>query len=303
MAGLKILISAGASPVAVSIIRHLAALGHKVYAMDASKKALPMVRGIAHKVLLSPLADDPGYIAFISERMQTADLFIPFIDEEIDCLVRHGDAGLWERCLLPEMDTAQKCIHKKQFQAFCIEKNLPVASAACGVPAVFKPDLGRGGRGVVIIRTPEALAGLSGADGVLQAFVPGKEYTVDALFSKTGRLIRISARSRDTASGVSTIGTIADPGPFYPVVEQLAGVFAFRYLVNIQFIKDCSGRLHIIEINPRVAGSIMFTVYSGLDFLRAAIDIYRGIQPQLPGVQKKIRVLRYWSEHVEDLET
>lgn len=305
MADFTVLMSAGASPAAVSIIRHLKSLGYKVRAMDANEKALPLAAGEADEAVLAPMAIDSDYIPFIREQMGLVDLFIPFIDEEIHQLLRHYDEAVWNKCLLPGLDTTRTCLYKDEFQRFCIEKGLPAAPAVTadgtGLPAVFKPRMGRGGRGVEVIRTVAGLKEKMPVPGVMQRFIKGDETTIDALFSKNHELVRISARRRDAASGVSTIGTIADPAPFLPVVQALGRALKFRYLVNIQVIRDHEGGSHLIEINPRVAGSVIFTVLSGLDFLQAAVDIFRDRPVDLPADQKKIRVIRYWSEHVENL--
>jgi carbamoyl-phosphate synthase large subunit len=301
MQPLKILLSAGASPAAFNIIKHLQTLGHWIHAIDANEKALPLARTMADKVTRSPLADGEDYLSFMGDRIKESDLFIPFIDEEIATLLGHGDKDLWEKCLLPEPTTTRICLYKKKFQAFCTENGLPVALCSNTVPSVFKPDLGRGGKGVEMIRSLSGLAEKSRSEGVIQDFIAGDEYTIDALFSTDGRLITISARRRDIASGVSIIGTIVDPSPFFPLVEKLGDRLKFRYLINIQVIQDDKNVFHIIEINPRIAGSVMFSVYSGRDVLKGAIDVYRGEKAVFPNQQKKIRIIRYWNEHVEDL--
>ena len=301
MADLHVLISAGASPAAHNIIQHLKNLGCRVCAIDANEKALPLAAAVADQAVLSPLAGDPAYIPFIRKKIEESDLFIPFIDEEIDRLLCHGDPVLWDKCLLPPMETTRECLYKTRFQSFCKAHGLPVARETQQPPAVFKPDLGRGGKGVVFVDNTEDFECLSRSNGVVQEWIAGEEFTVDALFSKQGDLIRMSARQRDAAAGVSTIGTIADPEPFEPLVQEIARALKFSYLINLQVIRDSTGRLHIIEINPRIAGSIMFTVLSGLDFLKGAIDIYQGRPPELRDQQQRIRVIRYWSEHVEAL--
>lgn len=298
---LNILLSAAASPAAYGIIRHLRKLGHQVHAIDANEKALPLARSIAGKASCSPMAGGDQYLPFIREQLEHADLFIPFIDEEIACLLDHGDAGLWEKCLLPGAATTRICLYKTRFQAFCQTHGLPAAPFSNTLPAVFKPDLGRGGKGVVMIHHPGELVEKQKEKGVIQDYIPGDEFTIDVLFAKDGSLIRLSVRQRDTASGVSIVGTIVDPAPFVPLVEKLARVLPFQYLVNIQIIRDSAGQCHIIEVNPRIAGSIMFSVYSGLDFIKNAIHVFTDRAVEFPEHQKKIRIIRYWNEYVQDL--
>gem|GEM_PF-1252198 len=297
----KILLSAGASPAAYRIIRHLKELGHRVHAVDANEKAISLARSAADSAEVCPMAGHRDYLPFISDRIRQADVFIPFIDEEIARLLEAEDSTLWEKCLLPPQKTVETCLFKSRFQSFCLTAGLPVAKSVQRPPAVFKPDMGRGGRGVEFLDTPEQVNGKVHEGGVIQDRIFGEEFTIDALFGKDGDLIRYSARQRDAASGVSTIGTISDPEPFEHIICELAKAMKFCYLINIQVIRDAQGCCHIIEINPRIAGSVMFSVLSGVDFLKAAIEIFEGKTPAFPGVQRKIRVIRYWSEYVQDL--
>jgi carbamoyl-phosphate synthase large subunit len=303
MQKLKILLSAGASPASYNIIRHLKNLGHVVHAVDANEKALPLARTIADKAEKAPLASETDYIPFMTDLIRKTDLFIPFVDEEIARLIQYLEDDLWEKCLLPNRKTTTICLYKKEFQKFCMDNDLPVAPSSNTIPSIFKPNLGRGGKGVEIIDNLPYLKQKMKAEGVIQEWIRGKEYTIDALFSKTGEIVSISSRKRDQAKGVSVIGTIVDSAPFLPVVKSLGEILKFRYLINIQLMEDTSGNYHIIEINPRIAGSVMFSVYSGRDFLKGAIELFKGKEIFFKNKQKKIRIIRYWNEHIEDLSS
>jgi len=66
--------------------------------------------------------------------------------------------------------------------------------------------------------------------------------------------------------------------------------YGFKYPVNIQFK---GGKL--VEINPRIGGSVVLSCKAGVDFLYMAIRKAFGQTTTLPK-PKPLRMIRYWSE-------
>src|ERR1700722_16267664 len=80
---MRVMISAAGSPASVSILRHLRALGHQVIGLNASPETGFLGRAFCDTFHLSPLADTPQYLDFLIARLPEADVFLPFIDEEL----------------------------------------------------------------------------------------------------------------------------------------------------------------------------------------------------------------------------
>jgi carbamoyl-phosphate synthase large subunit len=169
-----------------------------------------------------------------------------------------------------------------------------VAPEAVASPAVFKPRTGRGGKGVVFAGDDRMFGALHGRDGVLQRWIRGEEFTVDAMFDGAGALLATSARRRLSSAGVSTIGkTVADE-QLNLLTRRLAERWRFRYAINFQVIRDPAGQDWIIEVNPRMAGSAIFSALAGCDLFAATLAVSEG--RHWSGFASPLSVLRYWQE-------
>lgn len=298
---MRVMISAAGSPLSVSILRHVRGLGHSVTGLNASEDAEPLGRAFCDDFYIAPMADTPAYLDFLCERLAEVDIFLPFIDEE---LVAIGEGwhrlptDLSDRIAISEPGALLDCVDKCRFQRICEESNLPIAPKADAAPAFYKPRYGRGGRGVIEARDNRLFDALRGRDGVLQQAISGDEYTVDAIFSRDGSLIATSPRQRLCTAGVSTSGEVKPDAKLHTLAERLGRQWRFRYAINFQVIRDINGCDWIIELNPRLAGSAIFSALAGCDPFGATIALWKG--ESWHGVPSRLRVWRYWEEKADD---
>jgi carbamoyl-phosphate synthase large subunit len=293
------MMSAAGSPASVSILRHLRQLGHHVTGMNASADAAALAAGFCDIFHLAPRADSPDYLPFLARRLGEVDLFLPFIDEELVAIAQGWELlpeALRARIALSEPTVLLECVDKRLFQQACTAAGLPIAPEAHEAPAFYKPRIGRGGRGVIAARDARLFAALQGRDGVLQQAIDGDEFTVDAIFGLDGALLATSPRRRIAASGVSTVGEVLPDARLHELARRLGGRWRFRYAINFQVIRDRDGRDWIIELNPRLAGSAIFSALAGCDPFAATIAIHQ--RESWHGAARPLRVSRYWQEVV-----
>lgn len=292
-----VMISAAGSPLSVSILRHVRSLGHSVIGLNASKDAEPLGRAFCDDFYVAPMADSPAYLDFLCEKLEEVDVFLPFIDEE---LVAIGEgwhrlpSALADRIAISGPDVLLDCVDKCRFQRACEESNLPIAPAANAEPAFYKPRYGRGGRGVIEARDSRLFEALQGRSGVLQQAITGDEFTVDAIFDRDGCLVATSPRRRMCTAGVSTVGEVGPDENLHTLAERLGQRWRFRYAINFQVIRDINGCDWIIELNPRLAGSAIFSALAGCDPFEATIALWKG--ESWRGAPRRLRVWRYWAE-------
>lgn len=292
--------SAAGSPASVSILRHLRALGHQVVGLNANADVEFLARAFCDRFHLAPLADAHGYLEFLCERLAEVDLFLPFIDEELIVIAegwKEIPEELRRRIAVSEPTVLLDCVDKCRFQSVCELAGLPIAPRAEAAPAFFKPRHGRGGKGVVAARDARMFDALTGRDGVLQVAIEGQEFTVDAIFDRQGGLLATSPRRRVAASGVSTVGEVVPDTRLHSLAESLGRHWKFRYAINFQVIRDAAGQDWIIELNPRLAGSAIFSVLAGCDPFAATIAVWKG--DAWNGQARPLRVSRYWQEYVD----
>jgi carbamoyl-phosphate synthase large subunit len=298
---MRVMISAAASPAAISVLRHLRSLGHTVVGIDAAVEAEPLGRAFCDIFHVSPLADSPEYLPFLISRLAEVDVFLPFIDEELIAIAEGWGRiapELAARIALSAPQVLLDCTDKCRFQRACEEAGLPIAPTAREPPAFFKPRYGRGGRGVIALHDTLLFDAMQGRDGVTQRAIQGEEFTIDAIFDRGGNLVATSPRRRIRAAGVSTIGEVSPDRPLHDLAARLGQRWQFRYAINFQVIRDSTGYDWIIELNPRLSGSGIFSAMAGCDPFAATIALWSG-EPW-SGTPRRLRVWRYWQEISED---
>lgn len=257
------MLSAAGSAVAPSIIRHLQSLGHDVVGHDCN--------GFAN--LLSPTASDPmRYAHFLAS--QNFDVYLPFLDEEL---------GLIEiRDWTSPLNTIETFTSKIKQQYAMESVSLPVAYAVEWGNSIAKPDHGRGGKGMIRTSSESLMLTLKYFGYLVQKFIDGDEYTIDVLTDRDGAFLFAVPRLRIQANGVSVIGKIVMDAEIIDLAREVVSKFKFAGPINIQVIRERdTGKLYIIEVNPRLSGSCMFTVMAGFDILDATIRLWEG-KPFVP---------------------
>jgi carbamoyl-phosphate synthase large subunit len=76
--------------------------------------------------------------------------------------------------------------------------------------------------------------------------------------------------------------------------QRVASALGLHYLHNIQFRRDAQGQPRLLEINPRIPGTISLTVQAGLNLpLYAFCMALGGRPPALPSPEVGLTVLRH----------
>jgi hypothetical protein len=125
------------------------------------------------------------------------------------------------------------------------------------------------------------------------AYLPGDEYSVDVLCER-GRVLGGVVRLRHAAVGGLALcaETRAEPDVL-EAAARVAAALKLSYVNNIQFRRDGSGRPRLLEINPRIPGTIGLTVEAGLNLPAAAICLALGATPSLPEPELGVVVMRF----------
>jgi carbamoyl-phosphate synthase large subunit len=275
---MRIMMSAAASPVAPGIIRHLQTLGHTVIGHDSS----PWIgRTIADRHVTSPLASKnaSAYLRFLRNFENSYDLYLPFLDEE---LMIFGSLGKLANCICSP-DVLQFATKSIQQTALVLAGLL----VAPQIEAIVKPNRGRGGKGIARIASNEAF--------IVQQALKGPEYTIDVLTDLDGKFLFAVPRERLVTNGVSVVGRIKMDDDLIELARDVVSKFTFAGPINIQIIVSAEAD-YIIEVNPRLSGSCMFTVMAGFDILDATIRLHEGKPFIPPSKVEEIMVRRYYVE-------
>ncbi len=145
---------------------------------------------------------------------------------------------------------------------------------------------------------PHLLPDDLGMELVVCEYLPGAEYSVDVM-AEHGRVLYAITRSRDKmVNGISVKGTFIRRDDILEMVHRLVGSLGLHGPVGLQFRENGQGEMTILEINPRLQGTVSSCLGAGinvpLDALRLALDEPVAGRQEL--VQWGVGFVRYWSE-------
>lgn len=169
-------------------------------------------------------------------------------------------------------------------------------------PWLVKPRAGAGSRGV---RRCETMAELHDVplDGtyLLQEWLPGEELSIDVLATPEGRALVAVPRVRlKVDSGVAIVGRTVRDEALEQAAAALVTHLRLPYISNVQVKRRADGTACLLEINPRVPGTMPLTVAAGVNMPRLALQMaVEGGRPTDAELEwHEIGVVRYLTEHL-----
>ena len=154
-----------------------------------------------------------------------------------------------------------------------------------GYPVFIKPAVGQGSQGARIIRDrshlEEALS--EGQEYTICEYLPGEELTVDCFTDRHGSLLVISPRSRERIRA-----GIAVRSRNLPLTEDLQSIaedinrrLSFNGAWFFQVKKNAAGQFRLLEIAPRIAGTMGLTRNLGINMPLLTLYNFWGIDVSL----------------------
>jgi len=226
----------------------------------------------ACRVLRGPAFAAPDSDRFLTDLVaeQRFDLVIPVIDPALRVVARLGDE-LRRAGALPMVSRADLCeavYDKATAETFFRDRGLPVP-AGPSWPRVAKPRFGSSSRGHVLFRDEEELRFWSARnrreDYLVQPYLSGTEYSVDAYVGPDGRLLGAVSRVREVVSGGEVMVTRTERDEsVLGVAERTAALPGWRGPLNIQVMRTADGPC-LLEVNPRFSSGVTCAIEAGLD--------------------------------------
>ena len=285
-----VLVTGAGGAAGVSVIRALQKAGHRIVAADLD----PLAAGshLADEAVVLPPFRDPTFVDNLCKEAvaRGATVLISTMAEEMvalaDAAGRLTGAGL--RHWLPDPEAVTACIDKWRFAEVTTAAGRPVPATGLGRsegvpgPWIVKPRFGRGSRDVCAVDDREQLEWALGRvpDPIVQTRLEGREFTVDALTDRSGRLLAAVPRWRlETKAGISTKGRTFDDAALISEVGLLLEAVGLRGAANIQgFVAD-GGAIGFVEINPRFSGGLPLSLAAGADLVNQYVAIITGRAP------------------------
>lgn len=127
-------------------------------------------------------------------------------------------------------------------------------------------------------------------------YLPGEEYSVDLLGMGTS-VGPVVPRSRTrTRAGISFEGVVERKEELIEAAAELSRRLGLEYNINVQFKYDADGQPKVIEINPRVAGTVIMCVGAGANMPYLGVKYALGESIPSVDIEWGTRMVRYWQE-------
>ena len=325
-AAVRVLVTDGESRAALACVRALGARGHTVHVAAARARSLAGASRFASgEHAVGDAGVDPRGTA---ERLVAtasrigADLILPVTEVSLGSIYAYG---VRERCAVacPEEEAYALAVDKYRLLREAAELGLEVPTmehyedpgALEGLPEPFRYPVVlkarrsrflRDGRWVVgevrVVGSDAQLVQARTAPGfsggvLLQEFVPGHGEGV-FLLTDAGRPLACFAhrrlREKPPWGGVSVVSESIAPDPALRAgSERLLEALRWSGVAMIEFRRAPSGRAVLMEMNPRLWGSLQLAIDAGVDFPSLLVDLWRGetIGPVHPAVGTRTRWL------------
>lgn len=150
------------------------------------------------------------------------------------------------------------------------------------LPLFAKPDIGQGSQGAFMINTLDDLQIIrdSGEEYVICELLPGKEYTVDCFTDIDGEIISMSMRGRNRIRNGISVNTASEP-----LTDEVRAIgcainerISFDGVWFFQVKKAADGRFKLLEVAPRVAGSMSLSRVRGFNYILNSVYQTMGVK-------------------------
>lgn len=131
---------------------------------------------------------------------------------------------------------------------------------------------------------------------VVMEYLPGIEYSCDMLVKRGRSLITIPRRRDIIKEGISFAGRIEENKEISTYAEKISDRLGLDYNINMQFKIGEDGKAYIIEVNPRVSGTIIMNIGAGINLPYLGVKLALGEKIDKLKPKYGITMVRFWSE-------
>jgi carbamoyl-phosphate synthase large subunit len=276
----RILITGSGGPAGVCLLQSLAQRPIILFAGDIDPYAAGLYLVPADRRLILPRGDQNHFAEAVLARCirDSIEVLIPTVGSELIPLAERRaqfeQAGV--QLVLAPLQALRTCLDKWTFNARCHDQmRVPITvlvdasfdPAAVPLPAIVKPRVGSGSRGIQRVDRIEELERLArGGSLLVQELLPGAEYSLDVLATREGRVIAVVPRERlKVDSGIAVAGRTRHNHHLETIGRKVAELIGLTGVANVQVKEDVHGEPALLEVNPRFPGTMALTVASGPD--------------------------------------
>lgn len=131
---------------------------------------------------------------------------------------------------------------------------------------------------------------------IVSEYLPGKEYSVDAIANR-GQTLGMAIRLRNKiVSGISVTGEFIAVADIENQVKKIIELLQLHGPIGLQFKENEQGFPLLLEINPRLQGAVSGCRAAGLNFPAMAVELAQGKIPASFATPESGSFNRYWKD-------
>ena len=222
-----------------------------------------------------PQVDDPNFIKSINQLIQKYHISHIFPAHDSVILKLAENFNLVKSTVITSpYETCMICRSKKKTYQYL--KNIiktPIVYdknklSKGSYPYFLKPEVGQGTKGVFLAKDKKELLFYLKKDPTLLIleYLPGEEFTVDCFTDFNGKLKFVSPRKRNRIlNGISVNTFLVKGKEFKAIANKINDNLKINGAWFYQVKRDKNGELTLLEIAPRIAGSMAIQRVSGVN--------------------------------------
>lgn len=222
-----------------------------------------------------PHVEEPGWLDHLIElcRRLGIDYILPAHDDVVLATMRAA-GKIPARIIASPLATCEIARSKRAtYRHFSGKLRVPAlyesAAQVDRFPVFVKPDRGQGAQGAVRVADPasldHALRGL--ADALICEDLPGEEFTIDCFSHRKQGLLFVGARRRlRLRNGIAVHTHTVTLPQARAIAEVIASELEFHGAWFFQVKRAADGALCLLELAPRIAGSMAAHRVRGVNF-------------------------------------
>ncbi|MFD3446633.1 ATP-grasp domain-containing protein [Microbacteriaceae bacterium 4G12] len=229
-----------------------------------------------------PHINDESFIDALNEvvKQYNIDFIIPAHDSAVLKLAQNKEK-LAAQVITSDKMTCEICRSKKKtYEFFENEAFIPhmheKVEDVKQFPVFLKPDVGQGSQGIALAQDEEDLKFHTNKNKglIIVEYLPGKEYTIDCFTDRNGELRFIGMRERKRVkSGISVNSvTLSYNDQVKEIAHKINEKLNFQGVWFFQVKEDSEGNFKLLEIAPRIAGTMSLYRNKGINF--SLLSIY-----------------------------
>lgn len=240
------------------------------------------------RVIVGLRWSDPKVVDDIARvcKENNVNIILPFVDGAIEIAAKCKVALPNVFVPVGDFETSRTMFDKVEAAKAFEKAGLPIPATYRAInaemPAIAKPRKGSASRGIHVFYNMDELMHLPNLqDYIVQEYIANREeYTVDCYVSQKGQILTVVPRCRLEVMGGEVTRTITCRNPILDrMSREVINKFHLLGPVTLQFLHDLdTDRYLVMEVNPRLGGGVVCSIYAGAPITDYIIDEARGIE-------------------------